>query len=98
MQFLLPDADPGLLIDYATDAVLMGESLQQVLGQSVPGMGTMFVMLTVFQASGSSLLLTLTRAPLGGARWPMDISPKFMRIVGHVSPVAWAMHGFTALT
>ena len=50
------------------------------------------------QASGLSLLLTLTLAPLGGAWWPMSISPKFMQIIGHVSPVAWAMDGFTALT
>jgi ABC-2 type transport system permease protein len=167
----------------------VGESLQQGLGQSVPGMGTMFVMMTVFgsmaaliverqqwtlqrlavmpvarptllagkflarfslgllqflvvfavgallgmsfgqdplallllavaytlsvtaisfaigaglknpaQASGLSLLLTLTLAPLGGAWWPMSVSPRFMQIVGHVSPVAWAMDGMTALT
>jgi ABC-type multidrug transport system permease subunit len=167
----------------------VGESLQQGLGQSVPGMGTMFVMMTILggmaaliverqqwtlqrlavmpvsrrtllagkilarfclgllqflvvfavgallgmdfgqdplalvllaiaytlsvtalsfaigsgvrnaaQASGLSLLLTLTLAPLGGAWWPMDISPSFMQFIGHVSPVAWAMDGFTALT
>jgi ABC-type Na+ efflux pump permease subunit len=166
-----------------------GESLQQGLGQSVPGTGTMFVMMTIFggmaaliverqqgtlqrlavmpvsrrtllagkilarfclgllqflvvfavgallgmnfgqdplalvlliiaytlsvtalsfaigpglknpaQASGLSLLLTLTLAPLGGAWWPMSVSPRFMQIIGHVSPVAWAMDGFTALT
>jgi ABC-2 type transport system permease protein len=170
-------------------AQTVGESLQQGLGQSVPGMGTMFVMMTVFggmaaliverqqwtlqrlavmpvarptllagkilarfslgllqflvvfavgallgmnfgrdplallllavaytlsvtaisfaigaglknpaQASGLSLLLTLTLAPLGGAWWPMSVSPGFMQIVGHVSPVAWAMDGMTALT
>ncbi len=50
------------------------------------------------QASGLALLLTLTLAPIGGAWWPMDISPKFMQIIGHVSPIAWAMDGFTALT
>ncbi len=50
------------------------------------------------QASGLGLLLTLTLAPIGGAWWPMDISPKFMQIIGHVSPIAWAMDGFTALT
>jgi ABC-type multidrug transport system permease subunit len=167
----------------------MGESLQQGLGQSVPGMGTMFVLMTIFggmaalvverqqwtlqrlavmpvsrstllagkilarfclgllqflvvfivgallrmnfgkdplallllvivytlsvtaisfaigpglknpaQAHGLSLLLTLTLAPLGGAWWPMSLSPKFMQIIGHASPVAWAMDGFTALT
>jgi ABC-type Na+ efflux pump permease subunit len=50
------------------------------------------------QASGLGLLLTLTMAPLGGAWWPMEISPKFLQIIGHVTPVAWAMEGFTALT
>lgn len=167
----------------------MGESLQQGLGQSVPGMGTMFVLMTIFggmsgliverqqwtlqrlavmpvarttllagkilarfclgllqflivfivgmllglnfgkdplaflllvivytlsitalsfavgsgmknpaQASGLGLLLTLTLAPIGGAWWPMAISPKFMQVMGHISPIAWAMDGFTALT
>ena len=50
------------------------------------------------QASMLGLLLTLTLSPLGGAWWPMDISPRFLQIIGHVSPVAWAMDGFTALT
>jgi ABC-2 type transport system permease protein len=173
----------------ASQARSMGQSLQQGLGQSVPGMGTMFVLMTIFggmaalieerqqwtlqrlavmpvsrgtllagkilarfclgllqfmvvfvvgallgmnfgedplallllvivytlsvtalsfaigsglknpaQASGLGLLLTLTLAPLGGAWWPMSISPRFLQIIGHVSPVAWAMDGFTALT
>ena len=50
------------------------------------------------QASMLGLLLTLILASIGGAWWPMDISPKFLQIIGHVSPVAWAMDGFTALT
>jgi ABC-type multidrug transport system permease subunit len=50
------------------------------------------------QASGLTLLLTLVLAPLGGAWWPMEVSPRFMQIAGHVSPVAWAMDGMTALT
>jgi ABC-2 type transport system permease protein len=53
---------------------------------------------TPAQAAGVGLLLTMTLSPLGGAWWPMDISPKFMQIIGHISPVAWAMDGFTALT
>jgi ABC-2 type transport system permease protein len=53
---------------------------------------------TPAQASMLGLLLTLTLSPLGGAWWPMDISPRFMQIIGHISPVAWAMDGFTALT
>jgi ABC-type multidrug transport system permease subunit len=50
------------------------------------------------QASGLGMLLTLTLAPLGGAWWPLDISPRFMQIAGHFTPVGWAMEGFTALT
>jgi ABC-2 type transport system permease protein len=179
----------GLTLSGGDQAQTVGQSLQQGLGQSVPGMGTMFVLMTVLggmaaliverqqgtlqrlatmpisrhtllagkvlarfslgllqflvvfvvgallgmnfgqdpvallllviaytlsvtaisfaigpalrnpaQASGLSLLLTLTLAPLGGAWWPMSISPRFMQIVGHVSPVAWAMDGMTALT
>jgi ABC-2 type transport system permease protein len=173
----------------SNQAPAVGESLQQGLGQSVPGMGTMFVLMTLFggmaaliverqqwtlqrlaampvsrstllagkilarfclgllqflvvfivgallgmnfgkdplallllvimytlaitafsfavgsglknpaQASGLGLLLTLTMTPLGGAWWPMDISPRFLQIIGHITPVAWAMDGFTALT
>lgn len=179
----------ALTLSGTTQEHTVGESLQQGLGQSVPGMGTMFVLMTIFggmsalivereqwtlqrlasmplsrssllagkimarfclgllqflvvfvvgalfqmnfgkdplallllvimytlsitalsfaigpglktpaQASGLGLLLTLTMAPLGGAWWPMDISPKFMQIIGHITPVAWAMDGFTALT
>jgi ABC-type multidrug transport system permease subunit len=167
----------------------MGESLQEGLGQSVPGMGTMFVLMTIFggmaaliverqqwtlqrlavmpvsrrmllagkilarfclgllqfmvvfvvgallgmnfgedpaalvllvivytlsvtalsfaigpglknpaQASGLGMLLTLTLAPLGGAWWPMSLSPRYLQVIGHFSPVAWVMDGFTALT
>jgi ABC-2 type transport system permease protein len=181
--------DVELALSGEVQAPTVGESLQQGLGQSVPGMGTMFVLMTVLggmatliverqqgtlqrlavmpvsrgtllggkilarfclgllqflivfvvgallgmnfgddplalvllaiaytlsvtaisfaigpglknaaQASGLSLLLTLALSPLGGAWWPMDISPRFMQIAGHVSPVAWAMDGMTALT
>jgi ABC-2 type transport system permease protein len=49
------------------------------------------------QASGLALLLALVLAPLGGAWWPLEVVPSFMRIIGHLSPVAWAMDGFHAL-
>ncbi len=50
------------------------------------------------QARGISLFLTLTLAPLVGAWWPLDIVPNWMRIAGHISPVAWVMDGFTTIT
>jgi ABC-2 type transport system permease protein len=36
-------------------------------------------------------------APLGGAWWPLEITPQFMQIIGHISPIAWAMDGFRSL-
>lgn len=42
-------------------------------------------------------LVGLTLAPLGGAWWSLDIVPEFMRVVGHLSPVAWAMDAFRKL-
>jgi ABC-2 type transport system permease protein len=52
---------------------------------------------TVEQASSISLLFVLTLTPLGGGWWPLDIVPEWMRIVGHISPIAWAMDGFRSL-
>lgn len=46
------------------------------------------------QAGAISRLLALAFAPLGGAWWPLDIVPDFMHIIGHLSPVAWAMDAF----
>lgn len=52
---------------------------------------------TEMQAASLSLLLSMILAPLGGAWWPLDIVPNFMKIIGHISPVAWAMDGFNSL-
>src|SRR5690606_30860692 len=49
------------------------------------------------QASGLTLFLSLTLAPLGGAWWPLEIVPGWMRTVGHISPVAWAMDSYRSL-
>lgn len=49
------------------------------------------------QAGGLTNLLGLTLAPLGGAWWPLEIVPEFMRTIGHVSPIAWAMDAYRSL-
>ncbi|MFN2273404.1 MAG: ABC transporter permease, partial [Anaerolineales bacterium] len=49
------------------------------------------------QASGFALLLSLILAPLGGAWWPLHIVPRFMQVIGHISPIAWSMDAFTNL-
>jgi ABC-2 type transport system permease protein len=36
----------------------------------------------------------MTLAPLGGAWWPLEIVPDFMKTIGHLSPIAWAMDAF----
>ncbi|MCB9148437.1 MAG: ABC transporter permease [Caldilineaceae bacterium] len=46
------------------------------------------------QAGGVARLLAMALAPLGGAWWPLEIVPPFMRQIGHLSPVAWAMDAF----
>ncbi|MCS7071759.1 MAG: ABC transporter permease, partial [Anaerolinea sp.] len=49
------------------------------------------------QAAGITLFMGLTLAPLGGAWWPLDIVPEAMRVIGHISPIAWAMDAYHAL-
>ncbi len=49
------------------------------------------------QAQGLTLLISMTLAPLGGAWWPLSITPPLMQTVGHLSPVAWAMDGFRSI-
>lgn len=49
------------------------------------------------QADGITLFMSLTLAPLGGAWWPLDIVPEWMRVIGHISPIAWVMDGFHSL-
>jgi len=42
-------------------------------------------------------LLALVMAALGGAWWSLSIAPHFMQVLGHLTPVAWAMDGFQQL-
>lgn len=46
------------------------------------------------QASSVTLMLALALAPLGGAWWPLEITPDIMQAIGRLSPVSWAMDGF----
>ena len=49
------------------------------------------------QAAGLTTFIALTLAPLGGAWWPLEIVPDFMRTIGHISPIAWVMDGYNDL-
>jgi ABC-type multidrug transport system permease subunit len=40
----------------------------------------------------------LLMAAVGGAWWPLEIVPSWMRTFAHAFPTAWAMDGFHAVT
>lgn len=52
---------------------------------------------TEMQVGSISNLLGLSLAALGGAWWPLEIVPDAMKVIGHISPVAWAMDGFNEI-
>ncbi len=49
------------------------------------------------QAASLSVMISIVFSALGGAWWPLEIVPEPMRVIGHLSPVAWAMNGFNEL-
>jgi ABC-2 type transport system permease protein len=67
------------------------------LAATALGLALATVVRTSAQAQSISLLMGLTLAPLGGAWWPLEIVPDFMKIIGHISPIAWAMDAFHEL-
>lgn len=52
---------------------------------------------TDMQAVSFTLLVTLTIAPLGGAWWPLEFVPDFMRLAAYATPMGWVMHGYNEL-
>lgn len=49
---------------------------------------------TVAQADALASLVVMTISALGGAWWPLDGVPPWLRLLGHTFPTAWAMDGF----
>lgn len=49
---------------------------------------------TAAQANALTTVVVLALAALGGAWWPLEIVPAWMRTLGHLFPTAWAMDGF----
>ncbi|MDX2077349.1 MAG: ABC transporter permease [bacterium] len=52
---------------------------------------------TDMQANSVTLLMSLTIAPLGGAWWPLEIVPDFMKLAAYTTPMGWVMHGYNEL-
>jgi ABC-2 type transport system permease protein len=49
---------------------------------------------TIAQADALASLVVMAVSALGGAWWPLDATPRWMRAFGHLFPTAWAMDGF----
>lgn len=85
-------------LDFGNDPLaLLLLMVSFVLATTALGFALATRLRTEGQVGGASLLLALTLAPLGGAWWPLEITPDFMQVIGHISPVAWVMDGFNEL-
>jgi len=49
------------------------------------------------QASAMATVAWVALAPLGGAWWPLVLVPPWMRLLGHLSPVAWCLDALNAI-
>jgi len=49
------------------------------------------------QALVLALVSSLFLGALGGCWWPLEVVPRWMQTVGHLSPAAWAMDGLHAV-
>ena len=49
------------------------------------------------QAGAVAWLIPLLLGAIGGTWWPLEITPHWMQVLGHVSPAAWAMDGLHGL-
>jgi ABC-2 type transport system permease protein len=49
------------------------------------------------QAGSLTMGLALSMAALGGAWWPLEITPPLYRQFAHAFPSAWAMDAYTAI-
>jgi ABC-2 type transport system permease protein len=58
------------------------------------GLALATVVRTSAQGQGLSIMMSMVLSSLGGAWWPLEIVPDVMKIVGHVSPIAWVMDAF----
>jgi ABC-2 type transport system permease protein len=66
---------------------------------AIVSMGLFFatLMRTEEQAGNTMVGVSMAMAALGGAWWPIAITPSFMQTLGHLFPSAWAMDAFQAI-
>jgi ABC-2 type transport system permease protein len=49
---------------------------------------------TAAQATALDNIIVLSFSALGGTWWPLEIVPKWMQVLAHALPTAWAMDAF----
>jgi ABC-2 type transport system permease protein len=49
------------------------------------------------QAGAISWIVPLFLGAIGGCWWPLEVVPRWMQLLGHISPAAWAMDGLYGL-
>ena len=76
---------------------LMLLTLLYVLCVTALGLALVSLIRNEEQVQMLTALIAMTMAALGGAWWPLSLAPPFMQVVGHLTPVAWAMEGFHEL-
>lgn len=72
--------------------VLMILSFALVAGSM--GMLLATMVSTIAQADALASMLVMSISALGGAWWPLEGVPRWMNVLGHAFPTAWAMDGF----
>lgn len=100
LQFLIAFVFGAVVFKVSFGSSLLGVALVMAAFTACTTAIALLLATLVSDEQQASMIITfvvLAFAPLGGAWWPLEIVPDFMRIIGHISPIAWAMDGFTTL-
>ncbi len=73
--------------------------LSMVVAAAATGFGILFAALcrTRAQLEGISTIVILTMSAMGGAWWPLTITPEWYQKLAHFTLTAWAMDGYQAI-
>lgn len=72
-------------------------SILMVIMSSAFGLMLATLTRTERSASAIAVLTSLVLAPLGGCRWPLFITPRWMQFIAKITPHGWATTGFNKL-
>ena len=66
---------------------------------AIVSLGVLFAAMVRTEEQAGNIMVgaSMIMAALGGAWWPITITPKWMQTLGHLFPSAWAMDAFQAI-